>query len=75
MTVAVCPPDEPLSENFLDYKNRGVNGSHKGHIVWKIEASSYCPESEYAQRLLLDSQWGERFVLFYGGDVTDVSDQ
>lgn len=36
--------DEVLSENFLDYKNRGVNGSHKGQIVWKIEASSYFVE-------------------------------
>ncbi|KAJ3611014.1 hypothetical protein NHX12_021030, partial [Muraenolepis orangiensis] len=38
--------DEPLSENFLDYKNRGVNGSQKGQIVWKIEASPYFTESE-----------------------------
>ena len=39
--------DEVLSENFLDYKNRGVNGSHKGQIVWKIEASSYFVERKY----------------------------
>uniref|UniRef100_A0A8C2ETC4 HECT-type E3 ubiquitin transferase n=1 Tax=Cyprinus carpio TaxID=7962 RepID=A0A8C2ETC4_CYPCA len=38
--------DEVLSENFLDYKNRGVNGSHKGLIIWKIEASSYFVEPE-----------------------------
>uniref|UniRef100_A0ABM5GLZ8 HECT-type E3 ubiquitin transferase n=1 Tax=Pogona vitticeps TaxID=103695 RepID=A0ABM5GLZ8_9SAUR len=38
--------DEVLSENFLDYKNRGVNGSHKGQIVWKIDASSYFIEGE-----------------------------
>ncbi|XP_033914568.2 E3 ubiquitin-protein ligase HECW1 isoform X2 [Acipenser ruthenus] len=38
--------DEVLSENFLDYKNRGVNGSHKGQIVWKIVASSYFVEPE-----------------------------
>ncbi|KAM6948288.1 E3 ubiquitin-protein ligase HECW1 [Aplochiton taeniatus] len=38
--------DEVLSENFLDYKNRGVNGSHKGHIVWKVEANSYFVEEE-----------------------------
>ncbi|XP_058259180.1 E3 ubiquitin-protein ligase HECW1 isoform X3 [Hemibagrus wyckioides] len=38
--------DEVLSENFLDYKNRGVNGSHKGQIVWKIDSSSYFMESE-----------------------------
>ncbi|CAL8366108.1 unnamed protein product [Boreogadus saida] len=37
--------DEVLSENFLDYKSRGVNGSHKGRIVWKIEANSYFVET------------------------------
>ncbi|KAF6085955.1 HECT, C2 and WW domain containing E3 ubiquitin protein ligase 1 [Phyllostomus discolor] len=38
--------DEVLSENFLDYKNRGVNGSHQGQIIWKIDASSYFVEPE-----------------------------
>ncbi|XP_057679837.1 E3 ubiquitin-protein ligase HECW1-like isoform X3 [Corythoichthys intestinalis] len=38
--------DEPLSENFLDYKNRGINGSHKGQIVWKIDCSSHFSDSE-----------------------------
>uniref|UniRef100_A0A3B4YZP8 HECT-type E3 ubiquitin transferase n=1 Tax=Seriola lalandi dorsalis TaxID=1841481 RepID=A0A3B4YZP8_SERLL len=38
--------DEALSENFLDYKNRGINGSHKGQIVWKIDCSSHFSESE-----------------------------
>uniref|UniRef100_A0A3P8Z9B5 HECT-type E3 ubiquitin transferase n=1 Tax=Esox lucius TaxID=8010 RepID=A0A3P8Z9B5_ESOLU len=38
--------DEVLSENFLDYKNRGVNGSHKGRIVWKIDISSFFADSE-----------------------------
>ncbi|XP_066046826.1 E3 ubiquitin-protein ligase HECW1 isoform X4 [Chamaea fasciata] len=38
--------DEVLSENFLDYKNRGVNGSHRGQIIWKIDASSYFMEPE-----------------------------
>uniref|UniRef100_A0A8C7QXN7 HECT-type E3 ubiquitin transferase n=1 Tax=Oncorhynchus mykiss TaxID=8022 RepID=A0A8C7QXN7_ONCMY len=38
--------EEVSSENFLDYKSRGVNGSHKGQIVWKIEANSYFVELE-----------------------------
>ncbi|XP_041824463.1 E3 ubiquitin-protein ligase HECW1 isoform X2 [Melanotaenia boesemani] len=38
--------DEALSENFLDYKNRGINGSHKGQIVWKIDSSSHFSGSE-----------------------------
>ncbi|KAG7278696.1 hypothetical protein CRUP_030090, partial [Coryphaenoides rupestris] len=43
--IGMYDVDEPLSENFLDYKNRGVNGSQKGQIVWKIEASPYFTES------------------------------
>uniref|UniRef100_A0A8C2GDV7 HECT-type E3 ubiquitin transferase n=1 Tax=Cyprinus carpio TaxID=7962 RepID=A0A8C2GDV7_CYPCA len=38
--------DEVLSENFLDYKSRGVSGSHKGQIVWRIDASLYFMEAE-----------------------------
>uniref|UniRef100_A0A7N6F9H3 HECT-type E3 ubiquitin transferase n=1 Tax=Anabas testudineus TaxID=64144 RepID=A0A7N6F9H3_ANATE len=38
--------DETLSENFLDYKNRGISGSHKGQIVWKIDSSSHFSDSE-----------------------------
>uniref|UniRef100_A0A8C1VAU9 HECT-type E3 ubiquitin transferase n=1 Tax=Cyprinus carpio TaxID=7962 RepID=A0A8C1VAU9_CYPCA len=38
--------DEVLSENFLDYKSRGVSGSHKGQIVWRINASLYFMEAE-----------------------------
>ncbi|XP_047424432.1 E3 ubiquitin-protein ligase HECW1 isoform X2 [Mugil cephalus] len=38
--------DEPLSENFLDYKNRGISGSHKGQIVWKIDSSSHLRDGE-----------------------------
>nr|XP_033494735.1 E3 ubiquitin-protein ligase HECW1 isoform X2 [Epinephelus lanceolatus] len=38
--------DEALSENFLDYKNRGINGSHKGQIVWKIDSSANFSDSE-----------------------------
>ncbi|XP_056155808.1 E3 ubiquitin-protein ligase HECW1-like [Lampris incognitus] len=37
---------EALSENFLDYKNRGVNGSHIGHIVWRIDACTFFTEVE-----------------------------
>ncbi|XP_027881615.1 E3 ubiquitin-protein ligase HECW1 isoform X2 [Xiphophorus couchianus] len=38
--------DENLSDNFLDYKNRGISGSHKGQIVWKIDSSSNFRNSE-----------------------------
>lgn len=52
IATSLCFPflffsDEVLSENFLDYKNRGVNGSHKGQIVWKIEANSYFVERKW----------------------------
>lgn len=45
-----APVGEVSSENFLDYKNRGVNGSHRGQIIWKIDASSYFVECEYRHR-------------------------
>uniref|UniRef100_A0A8C6NRV2 HECT-type E3 ubiquitin transferase n=1 Tax=Nothobranchius furzeri TaxID=105023 RepID=A0A8C6NRV2_NOTFU len=38
--------DEDLSENFLDYKNRGISGSHKGQIFWKIDSGSHFSKSE-----------------------------
>uniref|UniRef100_A0A3P9HBZ0 HECT-type E3 ubiquitin transferase n=1 Tax=Oryzias latipes TaxID=8090 RepID=A0A3P9HBZ0_ORYLA len=38
--IGMYQVDEVLSENFLDYKNRGISGSHKGQIVWKIDSSS-----------------------------------
>uniref|UniRef100_A0A3Q3BHZ7 HECT-type E3 ubiquitin transferase n=1 Tax=Kryptolebias marmoratus TaxID=37003 RepID=A0A3Q3BHZ7_KRYMA len=38
--------DEALSENFLDYKNRGISGSHKGQIVWKIDCGSHLTDPE-----------------------------
>ncbi|XP_053715342.1 E3 ubiquitin-protein ligase HECW1 isoform X1 [Synchiropus splendidus] len=44
--IGMYQVDEPLSENFLDYKNRGINGSHKGQIVWKVDCSSHFSEPE-----------------------------
>ncbi|XP_068603839.1 E3 ubiquitin-protein ligase HECW1 [Brachionichthys hirsutus] len=38
--------DETLSENFLDYKNRGISGSHRGQIVWRTDSSSHITDSE-----------------------------
>ncbi|XP_034028892.1 E3 ubiquitin-protein ligase HECW1 [Thalassophryne amazonica] len=37
---------ETLSENFLDYKNRGISGSHNGQIIWKIDSSSQFTNTE-----------------------------
>ncbi|CAB1420714.1 unnamed protein product [Pleuronectes platessa] len=44
--IGMYQVDEALSENFLDYKNRGINGSHRGQIVWKIDSSSNIIDSE-----------------------------
>jgi len=48
----LLPPDEALSENFLDYKNRGINGSHRGQIVWKIDSGSNFRDCEYRRKPL-----------------------
>lgn len=45
--------DEVLSENFLDYKSRGVSGSHKGQIVWRIDTSLYFIEGKCSFLLML----------------------
>lgn len=63
--------DEVLSENFLDYKNRGVNGSHRGQIIWKIDASSYFVERKYFSypAMVYFSHWrkiSELLKLFLG---------
>ena len=42
--------DEAQSENFLDYKNRGINGSHKGQIVWKIDCCSHLSDCKYLNK-------------------------
>ncbi|XP_074549202.1 E3 ubiquitin-protein ligase HECW1 isoform X2 [Halichoeres trimaculatus] len=44
--IGMYQVDETLSENFLDYKNRGINGSHKGQIVWKIDSSANFSDPE-----------------------------
>lgn len=38
--------DETSSENFLDYKSRGISGSQKGQIVWKFDTSIPFPNVE-----------------------------
>lgn len=66
-----APVGEVSSENFLDYKNRGVNGSHRGQIIWKIDASSYFVECEYSHRSCGSPKHGwSRIQLysFYSGE-------
>lgn len=36
--------DENSPANFWDSKNRGVTGTQKGQIVWRIEAGPYFME-------------------------------
>uniref|UniRef100_A0A8C4NDZ5 HECT, C2 and WW domain containing E3 ubiquitin protein ligase 2a n=1 Tax=Eptatretus burgeri TaxID=7764 RepID=A0A8C4NDZ5_EPTBU len=38
--------DESSPGNFWDSKNRGVNGTEKGHIIWHIEPQPYFTEPE-----------------------------
>ncbi|XP_069471819.1 E3 ubiquitin-protein ligase HECW2 isoform X2 [Ambystoma mexicanum] len=38
--------DENSPVNFWDSKNRGVTGTQKGHIVWRIEPGPYFMEPE-----------------------------
>ncbi|XP_030634925.1 E3 ubiquitin-protein ligase HECW2 [Chanos chanos] len=38
--------DETCPANVWDSKNRGVNGTHRGQIVWKLEPGPYFMEPE-----------------------------
>lgn len=40
-------PDETSPSNVWDCKNRGVNGTQKGQIVWRLEPGPYFMESKY----------------------------
>ena len=40
-------PDENSPANFWDSKNRGVTGTQKGQIVWRIEPGPYFMERKY----------------------------
>lgn len=42
-------PDENSPSNVWDCKNRGVNGTQKGQIVWRLEPGPYFMEREYHQ--------------------------
>lgn len=42
-------PDETSPSNVWDCKNRGVNGTQKGQIVWRLEPGPYFIESKYHQ--------------------------
>lgn len=40
-------PDETSPSNVWDCKNRGVNGTQKGQIVWRLEPGPYFMERKY----------------------------
>lgn len=40
-------PDETCPANVWDSKNRGVNGTQKGKIVWRLEPGPYFMEREW----------------------------
>lgn len=42
----VCSADETCVANVWDSKNRGVNGTQRGQIVWRLEPGPYFMERE-----------------------------
>lgn len=44
--MRVCFTDETCVANVWDSKNRGVNGTQKGQIVWRLEPGPYFMERE-----------------------------
>lgn len=45
--VDVCFTDETSVANVWDSKNRGVNGTQRGQIVWRLEADPNFMEREW----------------------------
>lgn len=45
-SMCVCT-DETCVANVWDSKNRGVNGTQKGQIVWRLEPGPYFMEGEW----------------------------
>lgn len=43
--------DETCVANVWDSKNRGVNGTQRGQIVWKLEVGPYFMECEWNAHL------------------------
>lgn len=41
-------PDETSPSNVWDCKNRGVNGTQKGQIVWRLEPGPYFMERKFS---------------------------
>lgn len=43
----MCLTDETCVANVWDSKNRGVNGTQRGQIVWRLEPGPYFMEREW----------------------------
>lgn len=54
--------DETCPSNVWDCKNRGVNGTQCGQIVWRLEAGPY----------FLDGQYGCNLLTFYLSFIKDI---
>lgn len=55
-------PDETSPSNVWDCKNRGVNGTQKGQIVWRLESGPYFMERKFPEALIL--YFRMNFILF-----------
>lgn len=47
MQMSVCSSDETCVANVWESKNRGVNGTQRGQIVWRLEPGPYFMEREF----------------------------
>ena len=52
VNACVCLSDETCVANVWDSKNRGVNGTQRGQIVWRLEPGPYFMECEWTSWVL-----------------------
>lgn len=62
LTVLLLPVDETSPSNVWDCKNRGVNGTQKGQIVWRLEAGPYFMERKcfygFVKKIMVQKEEG-----------------
>ena len=49
--------DETSPSNVWDCKNRGVNGTQRGQIVWRLEPGPYFMDGEWEERKREEREW------------------
>lgn len=65
MCLNICVTDETCVANVWDSKNRGVNGTQRGQIVWRLEPGPYFMEREWTPWVLFILKVQEKKLILF----------